>query len=104
VLGDVHDRADVLDLTRRIARGVRDDMDVLDQAVGHHQAIFKLEILFLPRCALDRLRHKGRVLRMDTLENGFDGRLRGPVVLEDAKGFLRPDDLAGGDVQPKLPV
>src|SRR5260221_14322159 len=31
LLGDVHDRADVLDLTRRIARGVRDDMDVLDR-------------------------------------------------------------------------
>src|SRR5260370_30653870 len=35
---------------------------------------------------------------MNTLEHRFHGRLRGPVVVEDAKGFLRPDDLAGGDV------
>src|SRR5258708_7884575 len=97
-LGGGHCRSDELDLTERIARGARDDMDVLDGAVGHHQAIFMLEILSILRRALDGLLHEGRVLRMDTLQDALHGRFRGSVVLEDPEGLLRPDDLASGNL------
>ena len=36
---------------------------------------------------------------MDALKNEFQRRLHGQVALEDAEGFLRPDDLAGGGAQ-----
>jgi len=34
---------------------------------------------------------------MNPLENKFDGRRHRSVVLKDAIGFLRPQDLAGGN-------
>src|ERR1700686_2266010 len=33
---------------------------------------------------------------MNPLEKKLQGRFRGSLVLEDSKGFLGPDDLAGG--------
>ena len=56
-----------------------------------------LKVLPILRRALDRLLHLGRVFRMNPLEHTFHGRCRGSVVLEDSIGFLRPDDLAGGN-------
>ena len=56
-----------------------------------------LKILPLLRRTLDRLFYLGRVLRMNTLENELQGRCRRSVVLEDSIGFVRPDDLAGGN-------
>jgi len=103
VLGDVHDRADVLDLTRRIARGVRDDLDCLTKPSGITRRYSSSKSCFSALRARPPA-SQGRVLRMDTLENSFDGRLRGPVVLEDAKGFLRQTISRVEMFQPKLPV
>ncbi len=40
---------------------------------------------------------------MDPLEDKFDGRCRLSVVLEDSKSFLRPDDLASGNLPAEAP-
>jgi hypothetical protein len=40
---------------------------------------------------------------MDPLENKFDVGYRRSVVLEDSKGFLGPDDLAGRDSPAETP-
>src|SRR5246500_3463362 len=55
------------------------------------------KILSILGCALNCLFHQGRVFRMNPLENKFDGRRRRSVVLKDAIGFVRPQDLAGGN-------
>src|ERR1700694_3633924 len=73
------------------------DVDVFDRTIRHYQAIFMLKILPILRRTLDGLFHLGRVFRMNTLEHSFHSRCRGSVVLEDSIGFLRPDDLAGGN-------
>src|SRR5579862_7155957 len=72
------------------------DVDMFDRTIRHQQAIFMLKILFILRRALNGLFHRGRVLRMNPLEDQVDGGCRGSVVLEDSKGFLRPNDLPGG--------
>ena len=59
------------------------------------------KILPVARRALDRLFHEGCVFRMDALENAFHGRRDRSVILEDAKRFLRPADLAGGHAPPE---
>ena len=58
--------------------------------------MFKIKILPVLRCALDCLFYESGVFRMNPLENKFDGRRHRSVVLKDAIGFLRPQDLAGG--------
>src|SRR5580692_4886100 len=55
------------------------------------------KILSISRRALNSLFHHGRVFRMNPLENKFDIRRHRSVVLKDAIGFLRPQDLAGGN-------
>src|SRR6266851_739799 len=53
-----------------------------------------LKIFSILRRARDGLFHQSGVLRMNAPENELNGRFDGPVVLEDAKGFLRPEDFA----------
>jgi len=62
-----------------------------------------LEIDVLPRLRrpVDRLLHPGSVFRVNPLEDAFDGRCGRAVVLEDSKGLVRPDDLAGGRLPPE---
>src|SRR5580700_6660525 len=71
------------------------NMDMFDGAIRHQQAMFKFKILPIPRRAFDCLSHEGGVFRMNPLENELHSRCRVSVVLEDSKGFLCPDDLAG---------
>src|ERR1700674_2572632 len=71
------------------------NVDMFDRTIRHHQAIFMLKILSILRSTLNGLFHRGRVFRMNPLEDQFDGRFRRSVVLEDSKGFLGPEDLAG---------
>src|SRR5258705_2014974 len=56
-----------------------------------------LTIFSILRCALNYLLNEGRVFRMNQLENKFAGRRHRSVVLNDAIGSLRPQDLAGGN-------
>src|ERR1700758_3267344 len=62
-----------------------------------------LEIDVLPRLRrpVDRLLHPGSVFGVNPLEDTFDGRCGRAVVLEDSKGLVRPDDLAGGRLPPE---
>src|SRR5258707_6907464 len=55
------------------------------------------KILSILRRALNCLFHQGRLFRMNPLENKFEGGRHRSVVLKDAIGFLRPQDLAGGN-------
>src|SRR5260221_6812459 len=55
------------------------------------------KILSILRRALNSLFHKVRVSGMTRWENKFDGGRHRSVVLKDAIGFLRPQDLAGGN-------
>ena len=61
------------------------------------------KILSILRRALNCLFHEGHVFRMNPLENKFDGRRHRSVVLKDAIGFLRPQDLAGGNAPAEAP-
>src|SRR2546427_1159839 len=72
------------------------NVDMFDGTIRHQQAIFMFKILPILRRAFYCLFHERRIFRMNPLENKFNRRYRGSVVLEDSKGFLRPDDLAGG--------
>src|SRR5258708_22382024 len=56
--------------------------------------MLKIKIPPILRCAFNYLFHEGRVLRMNSLESTFQGRFRRSLVLEDSKGFLRPDHFA----------
>src|SRR5713101_7607613 len=86
--GDVHHRSNKLDAARHIVQSMSHNMDIFDRTIRHHQAIFMIKIPPILRGALDGLFHKGRVFRMNPLENKFHGRYRRSVVLEDSKGFL----------------
>src|SRR5216683_1283741 len=79
------------------------DVDAFDRASWHYQPIFMLKILPILRRALDRLFHQGHVFRMDPLKKKLRGRLRRLIVLEDSKGFFRPDELAGGGPPAEAP-
>src|SRR6266404_6734453 len=73
------------------------NMDMFDDGtIWHEQSIFKIKIFAILRRALDCLFHEGRIFRMNPLVGKFDGWLRRLVILIDAKGFLGPDELAGG--------
>src|SRR5216684_2340487 len=87
-LGGVHHRSDKLELTRLISFSMSHNVDMFDRTIRHHQAIFMLKILSILRSTLNGLCHQGRVVRMNPLEDTFDGRYRRSVVLEDSKGFL----------------
>jgi hypothetical protein len=72
-------------------------------SIRHPQAILMLKILPILRRAFDGLLHQRHVFRMNPLQNKFDRRLRGSVVLEDAEGLLRPDDLSREWLPAKAP-
>src|ERR1700733_1788098 len=52
-------------------------------------------------CALDDLLKEGPILRMNRLHNHVQGRLRAAVILEDAIGFVRPDNLSRIRIPPE---
>ena len=87
-LGQVHYGSNELDAARLVAEGARDDLDMFDGAIGHHQAVGIFEIMPFPRRALDGLFHPRRVFRMHPLEHALHGRYRRRVVLEDAKRLV----------------
>src|ERR1700676_2681627 len=102
-LGGVHHRSNKLELTRLISFSMSHNVDMFDRTIRHNQAIFMLKVLSILRRTLDGLSHQGHVFRMDPLENKFDVGYRRSVVLEDSKGFLGPDDLAGRDSPAETP-
>src|SRR5258708_20638638 len=102
-LGGVHYRSNKLELTRLISFSMSHNVGMFDRTIRHYQAIFMLKILPILRRALHGLSHQGRVVRMNPLEDKFDGRYRRSVVLEDSKGFLRPNDLAIGNSPAEAP-
>jgi len=63
-------------------------MDIFGGAIRHQQPIFLFKILPILRRTLHCLLHERCVVRMNPLENHFNGRRRSLLVLEDPKGFL----------------
>src|SRR5882762_9842752 len=96
VPGGVHHRSNKLEFSRLISFSMSHNVDMFDGTIRHQQSVFKIKVLSILGRALDYLFHKGCVFRMEPLESKFHGRFRSSVVLEDSKGFLRPDDLAVG--------
>src|ERR1700676_357642 len=82
---------------------MRHNVDMFDPTIRHHQAIFMLKVFSILRRTLNGLFYRGRVFRMNPLEDHFDGRFRRSVVLEDSKGFPWPEDLAGGGPPAEAP-
>src|SRR5208337_2435503 len=68
---------------------------MLDRTIRHQQSMFKTYIFPILRRARDLLFHRGYIFRMSAMQNKFHLRLHAWVVLEDAKGFLRPTDFPG---------
>ncbi len=101
--GDIHHRTDELDVARLLVHGMSCNPQMLDGAIRHQQSMLEIKILPIPRHARDRLFHQGRILRMNPLENALHGRFRRSVVLEDSKGFLRPEDLAARNAPAESP-
>src|SRR6266850_3907575 len=62
-----------------------------------------VKVLCIPCRTLNCLFYERSVIRMDPSENQFYGWFRSLVVLEDSKGLLRPEDLAGGKSPAEAP-
>src|SRR5580658_2311398 len=60
-----------------------------------------LEICRARRCAIDNILELGAILGMYALRDGIDGQLDCGVMLENAIGFIRPDNLAAVRPPPK---
>src|ERR1700745_3477639 len=74
---------------------------MFDGTIRQQQAVCEFKILPTLCGMLDGLLHERDVFRMNTLENKLHVRCRGWLVLEDTKGFFRPDDLARGGSPPE---
>src|SRR5213593_3874389 len=96
-LGGVHHRSNKLKFSRFISFSMSHNVEMFDGGIRHQPSIFKIKILPLLRRALDYVFYLGSVFGMNALEHIFHGRCRGSVVLEDSIGFVRPNDLAGGN-------
>src|SRR5882757_6829540 len=70
---------------------------IFEGTVRHQQTIFMLKILTILRRALDGLFHEGRVFRINPFEKKLHGRFRRLLVLEDLKGFLRPEEFSASN-------
>ena len=101
MLSHVHHRTRELEAARFIAQGTSHDVDVPDGAIRHQQSMLEIDVLPRLRRPVDRLLHPGSVFGVNPLEDAFDGRCGRAVVLEDSKGLVRPDDLAGGRLPPE---
>src|SRR6266436_4752328 len=97
VLGRIHHRSDILEFARLISLSMSHNVDMFDGTIRHQQAMLKIKILSILRSAPDGLSHKSCVFRMNPLEDLFDARFHGSVVLEDSIGFFGPVDFSGGN-------
>ena len=73
-------------------------MDVFEGAIRHQQSMFNIKIVPLLRRALEGLLHAGHVIRVGSCEYPFDRGYHRWVVVEDAKGFLGPEEFSGGNM------
>src|SRR6266853_991798 len=101
--GDVHHRSNKVEAARFIAQGMSDNTDIFYGTIRHQQAMFKIKIAPILQSTLNCLLRGSRVFRMNPLDDKFDGRYRRLVILEDSKGFLGPEDLAGGGPPAEAP-
>src|ERR1700704_5294611 len=72
-------------------------MNIFDGAIRHDQAIFMIKSLPIVPRALDCLFHSGHVVWMNQLENKLHGTFRGFVILENSKGYVCAEVLAGAN-------
>jgi len=101
-LSDVHHRSNKLDAARDIIQGMSHNMDMFDEPSASPSEIHDQN----PARRAPRARWsvaRGLRLRMSPPENEFHGRSSFGRI-EKFERILRPDDVAGGNLQPKLPV
>ena len=100
-IGDVHQGADIFEPVQCFA-GVCHDMDILDPAIRHYDAVLQLPVLRpLTYDALDDGDKRRPVVGMGARFNELERRLDIRVVLEDAIGLLRPPDFSACHVPGK---
>jgi hypothetical protein len=86
--GEIHQRANEFQLAPMISYNMGNDMNVFDRAIRHQQSIFIIEILPLPRCAVDRPLHESPVFRMHTLKDHVDSDGARLVISKNSEAFL----------------
>src|ERR1700730_1796585 len=101
--GDVRDGPDKLDGTLFIPSGVSHGADILHGAIRHQQSVLMVEILPFTRGLVEGRLHGSAIFRMRPLKTQLHSRSRRSVELEDAEGFLRPENFAVRDVPAKAP-
>ena len=100
---DIHQRTDKLCLVQFPLQRTRNRMDVLDRAVRHGQPELDIEFAAIARRTIDCLPHHRH--RPDARAPATPHRrCNGLCVAEDDKVLLRPEHIATGAFQPKLPV
>lgn len=79
-------------------------MEVPDGGIRHQQSMLEIDVFPRLRRPVDRLLHPVSVLRVNALEDTFDGRYGRAVVLEDSKVSSDPMISPVDGFHPKLPV
>ena len=92
--GDVDQRADDLVFARVEPHAVGADVKMLRQAARRQPAVLVVVVLLAPLRAVDLVLHDVTVVRMNSLQEQVDRRLRRPVEFQHPVAFLRPEDVA----------
>src|SRR5580700_2308851 len=74
------------------------NLNVLHRAIRQQQPMFKIKSLPVPRYLVERFLEEDSVLRMCSPQYDFHCRFVGWIVFENAKRFLRPEDLSAGNI------
>jgi hypothetical protein len=72
LLGDVHHRANILEVTFFISYSLSHHVDVLDRSIRHEESMFKIQIRPGLDSAIESLLYAGDVFRMNPLEHQFE--------------------------------
>src|SRR6266511_3536921 len=72
LLGDVHHRANILQVPRFISHGMRHNMDVLDRSIRQEESMFEIQIRSVLNSAIESLLYEDDVFRMNPLEHQFE--------------------------------
>lgn len=72
LLGDVHHRADILQLPRIISHGMRHDVDVLDRSIRQEESMFEIQIHSVLNSEIESLSYEDDVFRMNPLKHQFE--------------------------------
>lgn len=96
--GDVHDRADKLELAPAVRHFAGDHAYGPDRTVVQHQPVFVGKVAPLVHRPVDGLAYGIDVIGMCALQDDGERRARCLCQIEDPERFIRPEKLSGHDV------